>query len=71
VKSSSFVGLAEGVKARLNLTVFWIGQHKERGIEKHLLCFSHRYPVPLILSGVTFVPFETNDFREIDHFCIL
>jgi hypothetical protein len=59
------VGLAENVKARLDLAVLCIRQNKKRRIEKHLLRLSHRDTVLLIFPSIAFIPFEANDIGKI------
>ena len=65
------MSFAEGVKTRLRLAVLWIRQHQERDVKEDLLCFGHRYTMPLIFSRVAIVPIKADDCREIGHVCIL
>src|ERR1039457_5893391 len=59
------MGLAESVKARLDLAVLCIRQNKKRRIETHLLRLSHRDTVLLIFPSIAFIPFEANDIGKI------
>jgi hypothetical protein len=67
MQPATFVCPSEGMKARLNRAVFRVWKDKQRRVEKNLLRFSHRNFMPLILPGVSLIPFEANDLREINH----
>ena len=59
------------VQARLRLRVTRIGYNEQARIKEYLLGFTLRNAVLLVLSRVTFIPFEADDVLEIDHGCIL
>jgi len=59
------------MKTRLNRAVFGVKKDKQRRVEESLLRFGHSDFVLPVLPGVSLIPFKANDFREINHPCIL
>ena len=58
---------AQGMKTRLLVTVPAVLQQPQRAIEKELFHLRHRNAVFLVLPGITFVPVETGELRQVDH----
>ena len=63
--------LAEGVEARLLVAVPQVFQHQQGLVEEDLFGLGLRHAVLLVLAGVTVVPVEAGDTREINHSCTL
>ena len=60
VQQSPRIGVPQGVKSRLSLTVSGIFQHEQRFVEKNLLCFRLIHVVLIrALAAIAFVPVET------------
>jgi hypothetical protein len=59
VQQSPRIGMPQGVKSRLSLTVSGIFQHEQRFVEENLLCFSLIHVVLIrALAAIAFVPVE-------------
>ena len=63
--------LAEGVEARPLVAVPQVFQHQQGLVEEDLFGLGLRRAVLLVPAGVTVVPVEADDAREIDHLCTL
>jgi hypothetical protein len=71
VQRTPIESLAEGVEARLLVAVPQVFQHQQGLVEEDLFGLGLRHAVLLVLAGVTVVPVEADDAREIDHSCTL
>jgi len=72
VQQSPRIGMPQGVKSRLSLTVSGIFQHEQRFVEENLLCFSLIHIVLIrALAAIAFVPVEPGRaFQGIHHLYI-
>ena len=57
----------QGVESRLAGGMGWVGNHEQVWVEKHLLRLALRYAVPVVLSGVAWIPIEADNALKVDH----